>query len=180
MEPGDTLQHLPEYLPGHCHLSKLKHQPPGMPPVEEARGFQRLLDEGMTKRALASAVGKQVQFVTMAVDMLTVRPDVLALVESGKIPALTAFQISKLDYDRQGQVIRAMMTHRPSRSRTAGYQDQEATGGGGYRPEYLPSNRPGHRGVWMGSCPSSRSRSSTRLRQGRSRFLPQQPVLESD
>ncbi len=26
MEPGDTLQHLPEYLPGHCHLSKLKHQ----------------------------------------------------------------------------------------------------------------------------------------------------------
>ena len=25
------LQHLPEYLPGHCHLSKLKHQPPGMP-----------------------------------------------------------------------------------------------------------------------------------------------------
>ena len=31
MEPGDTLQHLPEYLPGYCHLSKLKHQPPGMP-----------------------------------------------------------------------------------------------------------------------------------------------------
>ena len=32
----------------------------------------------------------------------------------------------------------------------AGYQDQEATGGGGYRPEYLPSNRPGHRGVgWV-------------------------------
>ena len=21
----------PEYLPGYCHLSKLKHQPPGMP-----------------------------------------------------------------------------------------------------------------------------------------------------
>ncbi len=30
MEPRDTLQHLPEYLPGHCHLGKLKHQPPGM------------------------------------------------------------------------------------------------------------------------------------------------------
>ena len=30
-QTGDTLQHLPEYLPGHCHLSKLKHQPPGMP-----------------------------------------------------------------------------------------------------------------------------------------------------
>ena len=31
MEPGDTLQSAtggPEYLPGHCHLSKLKHQPP--------------------------------------------------------------------------------------------------------------------------------------------------------
>ncbi len=31
MEPSDTLQHLPEYLPGHSHLAKLKHQPPGMP-----------------------------------------------------------------------------------------------------------------------------------------------------
>jgi len=33
MEPGDTLQSAlggPEYLPGHCHLSKLKHQPPGV------------------------------------------------------------------------------------------------------------------------------------------------------
>ena len=28
MEPADTLQHLPEYLPGHSHLSKLEHQPP--------------------------------------------------------------------------------------------------------------------------------------------------------
>ena len=79
-------------------------------PVEEARGFQRLLDAGMTKQALASSVGKQVQFVTMAVNMLTVRPDVLALVESGSLPPLTAFQMSKLDYDRQGQVLRAMTT----------------------------------------------------------------------
>ena len=79
-------------------------------PVEEARGFQRLLDEGMTKHELASAVGKPVQFVTMAVEMLTVRPDVLALVETGSIPALTGFQMSKLDHNRQGQVLRAMAT----------------------------------------------------------------------
>ena len=37
-------------------------------PVEEARGFQRLLDEGMSKQELASAVGKPTQFVTMAVE----------------------------------------------------------------------------------------------------------------
>ena len=79
-------------------------------PVEEARGFQQLLDDGMTKQALANAVGKPVQFVTMAVQMLTVRPDALALVKSGSMPALTAFQMSKLDYDRQGRVLRAMMT----------------------------------------------------------------------
>ena len=30
MEPGDTLQHLPEYLPAHHHLSKLEHRPPGV------------------------------------------------------------------------------------------------------------------------------------------------------
>ena len=30
MELGDTLQHLPEYLPRHSHLSELEHQPPGV------------------------------------------------------------------------------------------------------------------------------------------------------
>ena len=79
-------------------------------PVEEARGFQRLLDEGMSKQALASAVGKPVQFVTMAIQMLTVRPDVLNLVHTGDISPLTAFQMSKLDYNRQGQTLRAMTT----------------------------------------------------------------------
>jgi hypothetical protein len=28
METGDTLQHLPEHLPRHSHLSELEHQPP--------------------------------------------------------------------------------------------------------------------------------------------------------
>ena len=79
-------------------------------PVEEARGFQRLLEEGMTKHELASSVGKPVGFVTMAVEMLSVRLDVLRLVESGTIPPLTAFQMSKLSHDRQGQVLRAMAT----------------------------------------------------------------------
>ena len=79
-------------------------------PVEEARGFQRLLDEGMTKQDLASVVGKPVQFVTMAVELLTARPDVLHLVATGAIPPLTAFQMSKLDYNRQGQTLRAMTT----------------------------------------------------------------------
>ena len=79
-------------------------------PVEEARGFQRLLDEGMTKQDLASVVGKPVQFVTMSVELLTVRPDVLHLVATGAIPPLTAFQMSKLDYNRQGQTLRAMTT----------------------------------------------------------------------
>ena len=30
MEPGDTLQHLPEHFLGHSYLSKLKHQPLGI------------------------------------------------------------------------------------------------------------------------------------------------------
>ena len=79
-------------------------------PVEEAMGIQRLLDDGMSKQAVASAVGKPIQFVTMAVGMLAVRPDVLHLVKQGNIPPLTAFQMSKLDHDRQGQVLRAMAT----------------------------------------------------------------------
>ena len=27
MEPGDTLQYLPEHFPRHSHLSELEHQP---------------------------------------------------------------------------------------------------------------------------------------------------------
>ena len=30
MEPADTLQHLPEHLPRHSHLSELEHQPPSV------------------------------------------------------------------------------------------------------------------------------------------------------
>ena len=40
MEPVGPLQHLPEYIQGHCHLSKLKHQPLGTP-AEVLRGRPR-------------------------------------------------------------------------------------------------------------------------------------------
>ena len=79
-------------------------------PVEEAQAFKKMLDSGMSKQALAATVGKPTQFVTMAVAMLTVRPDVLHLVKTGALPPLTAYQMSKLDCNRQGQVLRAMTT----------------------------------------------------------------------
>ena len=65
MEPGDTLQHLPEYLPGHCHLSKLKHQPPGMPHHPQTQSYmRRRAMEGMSKaeviRCLKRYVAREV------------------------------------------------------------------------------------------------------------------------
>ncbi len=47
MEPTDTLQHLPEHLPRHSHLSELEHQPPGVADIRRAArsGLLVVIDE---------------------------------------------------------------------------------------------------------------------------------------
>ena len=38
MEPADAIQHLPEHLPRHSHLSEREHQPPVMARASGRRG----------------------------------------------------------------------------------------------------------------------------------------------
>jgi len=81
-------------------------------PVEEARGIDVALRSGMSKHEVADALGKPIQFVTMAVDMLQACDDVLHLVERGQLSGLAAYQMARLDYNRQQQVLRLLATEK--------------------------------------------------------------------
>lgn len=57
-------------------------------PLEEAQGYQRLIDEfGLTQQQVADAVGKDRTSITNLLRVLTLQPAVLQLVERGHISA---------------------------------------------------------------------------------------------
>ncbi len=80
-------------------------------PVEEARAFQKILDEGHAIKELGSAVGMTVRQVEWRVEMLNAREDVLHLVANGAIKAPLAHGLSRLSYNNQGRVLRAIQTN---------------------------------------------------------------------
>ena len=80
-------------------------------PVEEARAFKKMLDEGYTSKELGSAVGMTVRQVEWRVEMLSAREDVLCLVANGAIKAPLAHGLSRLSYNNQGRVLRAIHTN---------------------------------------------------------------------
>ncbi|MBQ1577209.1 MAG: ParB/RepB/Spo0J family partition protein, partial [Oscillospiraceae bacterium] len=57
-------------------------------PIEEARGYQALIDEyGMTQEEAAQSVGRSRPAITNAIRLLSLSPAVLRLVEEGKLSA---------------------------------------------------------------------------------------------
>ena len=57
-------------------------------PIEEARGYQALIDEyGMTQEEAAQSVGRSRPAITNALRLLSLSPAVLSLVEEGKLSA---------------------------------------------------------------------------------------------
>jgi ParB family chromosome partitioning protein len=56
-------------------------------PVEEAEGYKRLVDMGMTQEEVAKAVGKARVTVTNALRLLQLGPDILKALEENKISA---------------------------------------------------------------------------------------------
>ena len=81
-------------------------------PVDEARAFQRLLDEGLSLRELAEAVGMAPAQITRRVEMLQARPDVLDLVARGHLKPAAAQQMAKLTPDGQGRALRALTSQK--------------------------------------------------------------------
>ena len=57
-------------------------------PIEEARGYQALIDEyGMTQEEAAQSVGRSRPAITNAIRLLSLSPAVLKMVEEGKLSA---------------------------------------------------------------------------------------------
>jgi ParB family chromosome partitioning protein len=69
-------------------------------PIEEARGFRKLMDEyGMTQEVAAERVGKSRPAVANSLRLLSLSAPVLQLVEDGKLPAGHARALIPIDDD---------------------------------------------------------------------------------
>ena len=71
-------------------------------PLEEARAFQALIKMNIwKKKEVASALGIHPAKVSRALKLLKLPADIQAKIESGELPARTAYEISKLDSEAQ-------------------------------------------------------------------------------
>ena len=71
-------------------------------PLEEARSFQALIKMNMwKKKEVASALGIHPTKVSRALKLLKLPADIQSKIESGELPARTAYEISKLDDESQ-------------------------------------------------------------------------------
>ena len=80
-------------------------------PIEEARGYKTLIEEyGLTQEETAKSVGRSRPAVTNALRLLNLSPQVLKLVEEGKLSAGHARAIVSIDGgERQMEAAKAVM-----------------------------------------------------------------------
>lgn len=78
-------------------------------PVEEARAFKKMLDEGYAIQELSEAVGLSPSQIPWRVQMLNARDDILHLVTTGQMKPLAAFELSKLSPSNQSRAIRKVV-----------------------------------------------------------------------
>ncbi|MGW1055434.1 ParB/RepB/Spo0J family partition protein [Streptomyces sp. NPDC002521] len=78
-----------------------------MTPFEEARGFQRILDEeeGATVESVADDFGKTVTYIKLRLALLDLREEVAKHVEAGEIGTQAAVQIAALSHANQGALL---------------------------------------------------------------------------
>ena len=80
-------------------------------PVEEARAFKRMLDDGFTMKELSDAVGLVSSQISWRVQMLEARDDILEMVATGHLKPSIAFYLSKLSPEGQERVFRTVYSH---------------------------------------------------------------------
>lgn len=78
-----------------------------MTPFEEARGFQKVLDEeeGATVESVAADFSKTVLYVNMRLALLDLHTDVVQVVEKGHIGILAAVKIAALTHANQSVIL---------------------------------------------------------------------------
>ncbi|GAA2513728.1 ParB/RepB/Spo0J family partition protein [Streptomyces longisporus] len=77
-----------------------------MLPLEEARGFKKVMDEkeGATPASVAKTFSKSVQFVNQRLALLALRPEIQSAVDLGHIGTQAAVQIAALSKENQKAV----------------------------------------------------------------------------
>lgn len=77
-----------------------------MTPIEEGRGFKRLLDSGYDMDRISDKIGKSFAYITSRLDLLSLIPEVQDAVNKGVVSVGLAAEMAKLGGDAQAQVLR--------------------------------------------------------------------------
>ena len=102
-------------------------------PLEESKAFQALIKMNMwMKKEVASALGIHPAKVSRALKLLKLPADIQAKIESGELPARTAYEISKLsDETQQRAILSAVstegLTNQQARNRVRVKQGKRAS-----------------------------------------------------
>ncbi|MFE0765391.1 ParB/RepB/Spo0J family partition protein [Streptomyces smyrnaeus] len=80
-----------------------------MTPMEEAQGFQGLIDDGYTLEEVAEGVGKSTAYVGWRLDLLKLCPTAQEAMSKGHLPPALAWYVSKLSTDNQTRFLAKYM-----------------------------------------------------------------------
>lgn len=79
-----------------------------VPPLEEARGLQDLLDAGWDVRAIAQEIGRPEQFVRGRLQLLKAADEVQEAMLRGLVPVTHAMELAKLTHEYQREALTAI------------------------------------------------------------------------
>ncbi len=79
-----------------------------MNPIEEASGYQQLLDQGLTAETISERLGKSAASIKSRLRLLALDPTICDLVAANQLDAWTAGHIAKLSRESQFKVVKAM------------------------------------------------------------------------
>ncbi|KAA9379690.1 ParB/RepB/Spo0J family partition protein [Microbispora cellulosiformans] len=77
-----------------------------MTPIEEGRGFQRLLDGGYTVEQIADNLGKSAAYIESRTELLNCTPAVQEAINKGHVNVGLAQEMAKLPADAQAAILR--------------------------------------------------------------------------
>ncbi len=95
-------------------------------PVEEAEGYKRLVDMGMTQEEVAQAVGKARVTVTNALRLLQLTPEIMRALEENKISAGHARALLMLPESRRNWGLSEVLTKQLTVRETEKLKDRPA------------------------------------------------------
>jgi ParB family chromosome partitioning protein len=79
-----------------------------MNPIEEAEGYQKLLDAGMTVDELATRLGKKASAIRSALTLLRLEPGIRELVQKGHLSAWDGSRLATLSWNGQARAFDAI------------------------------------------------------------------------